>query len=94
MRGSGASPAAEAIFLAYPVYTHSYLFADGIRDMLRHAFGVSGLYGNQRVFEELRQTFMQPSERLSWQEKVQKLCGEPFTFRYFTQYLARGSAFI
>lgn len=89
VKGKAMCPTVEALFLAYPVYTHSYIFADGIRDMLRKAFNVDGLYENQQVFEAIRQSFMEPSESLTWQEKIQTLCGEKFTFQYFIDYLAK-----
>ncbi|RNB86518.1 hypothetical protein EDM59_10040 [Brevibacillus nitrificans] len=93
VKGRAMSPSVDVLYLAYPVYTHSYIFADGIRDMLRKAFRVDGLYGNQHVFDAIRQSFMEPSESEPWQEKLQALCKEPFTFQYFADYLVGKSHF-
>lgn len=82
------NPAMDILFIMYPVYVQDYIYADGVRDMIRHAFGVKGLYGHRDVFEAIRNVFMEPSESKTWQEKVEDLCGEPFTFRYFEQFLA------
>ncbi|MGO0063786.1 hypothetical protein ACTID9_27950 [Brevibacillus fluminis] len=89
----GLHPAAEMMFLAYPVYVQDYIYADGVRDMIREHFAISGLYGQAEVFAAIRNVFMEPSEAQTWQEKVEKLCGKRFSLQAFAQFLAKEKSF-
>ncbi|TMW70743.1 hypothetical protein [Alteribacter natronophilus] len=88
--GDGFHPAVQPVFVSFPVYVHSYIYADAIRDMIRHHFGIEGMHDEAEVFSKVKEVFMVPGERLLWQEKVESLCGEPFTFEWLGKWLEAG----
>lgn len=81
-------PASEHIFIVNPTYLKDYIYANGARDMLLNHYNINGLYGEKAVLEDIRIKFMEPSERYSWQQRVEKICSEPFTFKYLGETLA------
>ncbi len=87
IKGMAMNPAVEMMFCLYPVYTHTYLYADGIREMIRAYVDPRGLYKNKELWEKIRSHFMEPSESLPWEEKVKRLCGHEFSFTAFGEYL-------
>ncbi len=87
IEGPSQHPATQVMLISYPIYVQDYIYADGIRDMLRYHFQIDGMYKEKDVFKEIKNTFMEPTERLTWQERVKSLCGEEFTFTYFEDYL-------
>ncbi|WP_134701269.1 hypothetical protein [Ammoniphilus sp. YIM 78166] len=89
MKGMAMNPAVDMMFCLYPVYTHTYLYADGIREMIRANVDPRGLYKNQELWEKIRIHFMVPSESLPWEEKVKTLCGQEFSFTAFGEYLSQ-----
>ncbi|MCD8511135.1 MAG: M3 family metallopeptidase [Bacillus sp. (in: Bacteria)] len=80
--GEGPHPAREQIFTALPVYVQDYLYALGVRDMIRHHFQITSMYGQKDVFDKVKTHFMKPGERYTWKERAKNLCGEGFTFDY------------
>lgn len=86
----GYHPATELLFISHPVYVQDYIYADGIRDMLLHTLDINGMYEENEAFSIIKQKFMEPGERYSWDEKVEQICNEPFTFSYYGRYLATG----
>ncbi|EKN70939.1 peptidase M3A and M3B thimet/oligopeptidase F [Neobacillus bataviensis LMG 21833] len=89
--GPGQHPASQAILVSHPAYVQDYIYADGIRDMLRHYCKIDGMYKQGTVFTKILQEFMEPTERFTWQERVKSICGEDFTFNYFEQFLVNKS---
>ncbi|MFS0864037.1 hypothetical protein [Fredinandcohnia sp. 179-A 10B2 NHS] len=86
----GYHPATELLFISHPIYVQDYIYADGIRDMLLHTLDIDGMYEENEAFSIIKQKFMEPGEMYSWDEKVEQICNEPFTFSYYGHYLATG----
>jgi hypothetical protein len=89
LKGEGPHPAKEMFFVSFPVYIQDYIFACGIRDMIHEHFGIRGMYGQAEIFEKLKEVYMHPSERYTWLEKVETLCGKKFSFEYLEKHLCK-----
>ncbi|WLD93785.1 hypothetical protein [Alkalihalobacillus sp. AL-G] len=86
--GETFHPASEMFYVENPAFFQDYNFALAIRDMIRNKFMIGSLYGNTEVFHEILEKYIEPNQRYSWQERVERLCDEPHTFEYLANTLA------
>jgi oligoendopeptidase F len=85
--GEAFHPASEMFYVENPAFFQDYNYSLAIRDMIRAKFEISSLYNKPEVFQRLIDTYIKPNQLLTWQERVEKLCGEPHTFRYLADRL-------
>ncbi|MGP4080757.1 hypothetical protein ACTWQL_12620 [Pseudalkalibacillus sp. R45] len=78
--GETFHPASEMFYVENPAFFQDYNFALSIRDMIRNKFKIKSLYGKADVFQELLEKYIEPNQLYTWQERVERLCGEPHTF--------------
>ncbi|WP_261132086.1 hypothetical protein [Bacillus sp. Marseille-Q3570] len=78
--GETFHPASEMFYVENPAFFQDYNFALSIRDMIRSKFKIKSPYGKVDVFQELLEKYIEPNQLYTWQERVERLCGEPHTF--------------
>ncbi|MGM0901189.1 MAG: hypothetical protein ACQEXB_08840 [Bacillota bacterium] len=87
--GETFHPASEMFYIENPAFFQDYNFALAIRDMIRNKFSIQSLYGKKDVFNEILKHFIEPNQLYSWQERLERLCGERHTFLYLKQTLVK-----
>jgi oligoendopeptidase F len=87
--GETFHPASEMFYIENPAFFQDYNFALAIRDMIREKFAVTSFYKKTDLFQELIKKFIEPNQLYSWNQRVERLCGEPHTFRYLAKNLRR-----
>jgi oligoendopeptidase F len=80
--GETFHPASEMFYIENPAFFQDYNYALAIRDMIRHKFQVTSIYKETYLFKELINTFIKPNQQYTWNQRLEKLCGEPHTFAY------------
>ncbi|MBM7571927.1 M3 family metallopeptidase [Aquibacillus albus] len=88
--GEAFHPASEMFYIENPAFFQDYNYALAIRDMIREKFAVTSLYKKTNLFQELIKKFIGPNQLYSWNQRVERLCGEPHTFTYLAKKLAKG----
>ncbi|MBM7587553.1 oligoendopeptidase F [Bacillus pakistanensis] len=87
--GETFHPASEMFYIENPAFFQDYNYAYAIRDMIREKFAVTSLYKKTDLFQELIKKFIRPNQLYSWDQRVERLCGEPHTFAYLAKKLAK-----
>jgi oligoendopeptidase F len=82
--GEAFHPASEMFYIENPAFFQDYNYALAIRDMIREKFQVTSLYKEPNLFKKLVNTFIKPNQQYSWNQRLEKLCGEPHSFAYLT----------
>ncbi|WP_421378450.1 hypothetical protein ACOJQI_13030 [Bacillus salacetis] len=86
--GETFHPASEMFYIENPVFFQDYNVALSIREMILEKFNMESPYGNPAFFQELLEKFIQPNQLYTWEERVERLCREPHTFRYLAESLS------
>jgi oligoendopeptidase F len=87
--GETFHPGSEMFYIENPAFFQDYNYALAIREMIRKKFGVTSLYKKTDLFQELIKKFIEPNQLYSWNQRVERLCGEPHTFEYLAKKLAK-----
>lgn len=85
--GEAFHPGSEMFYIENPAFFQDYNFALAIRDMIRGKFKIKSLYKNKEVFNELLEKYIEPNQLFTWQERVNQVCDEDFTFSYLANTL-------
>lgn len=88
--GEAFHPASEMFYIENPAFFQDYNMALAIREMILSAFKITSPYGKPEIIQQLVEKYLEPNQLYTWQERVNRLCSEEFTFRYLKRVLGKG----